>query len=226
MKILIFINLTLYSFFLCSQESSNEYSNQLFIIEGDSIPVNGISLKEVIVFLPLKFESHSDLLNYILLKRKTLKVYPFAKLAADRLIILNNRLDNIKSKRNRKKYVKMMEDFIYDEFETELRKLSRSEGNILIRLINRQTGNTAYDLIKELRTGFRAFIYQTTASFFKLSLKETFDPENDHQDYLVEDIIQRAFANKDLEEQQSALNYNLEELFYNWKKKKENLIIN
>ena len=73
MKILIFINLTLYSFFLCSQESSNEYSNQLFIIEGDSIPVNGISLKEVIVFLPLKFESHSDLLNYILLKRKTLK---------------------------------------------------------------------------------------------------------------------------------------------------------
>ena len=112
----------------------------------------------------------------------------------------------------------MMEKFIYDEFSNELKKFKRSEGEILIKLISRQTGNTPFKLIKELRTGFRAFLYQTTASFFKLSLKETYNPEKIKNDYLIEDILQRAFADKYIEEQESALDFNLDRLYGIWKK--------
>ena len=113
-----------------------------------------------------------------------------------------------------------MEKFIYEEFEQELKKFSRSEGKILIRLVHRQTGTTTYDLVKELRTGWKAFWYEATASLFKLSLKDTFDPEYSFEDYLIEDILQRAFADQYLEEQASSLDYNLDDLYYIWKDKK------
>ena len=194
-------------------------NGELILFEGDSIPTYGIPLKEVVLFQPLRFKTTLELKRYLILRRKTLKVYPYAKMAADRLLILNERLDNIKSKRSRKKYLKRMEKFIYNEFEEELKNFSRSEGKILIRLVHRQTGETTYDLVKELRTGWKAFWYQTTASLFKLSLKDTYDPEYSYEDYLIEDIIQRAFADQYLEEQSSALDYNLDDLYFIWKDK-------
>ena len=102
----------------------------------------------------------------------------------------------------------------------ELKKFSRSEGKILIRLVHRQTGITTFDLVKELRTGWKAFWYQTTASLFKLSLKDEYNPEYSFEDYLIEDILQRAFADKYLEEQPAALGHNLDDLYYIWKDKK------
>jgi len=193
---------------------------ELMLLDGDSIPTYGIPLKEVVLFQPLRFKTRLELKRYLILRRKTLKVYPYAKLAADRLTILNERLDNLDNKRSRKKYLKRMEKFIYEEFEQELKKFSRSEGKILIRLVHRQTGTTTYDLVKELRTGWKAFWYETTASLFKLSLKDTFDPEYSFEDYLIEDILQRAFADQYLEEQASSLDYNLDDLYYIWKDKK------
>lgn len=204
---------------LTAQDTSFK-ANELVLIEGDSIPTFGIPLKEVVIFQPLRFQTRLELKRYLILRRKTLKVYPYAKMAADRLTILNERLDGLKNKRSRRKYLKRMEKFIYEEFEEELKKFSRSEGKILIRLVHRQTGVTTYDLVKELRTGWKAFWYQTTASLFKLSLKDTYDPEYFFEDYLIEDILQRAFADQILEEQASSLDYNLDDLYFIWKDKK------
>ena len=194
--------------------------DQFVLIEGDSIPTYGIPLKEVVVFQPLHFKNPKELKSYLILKRKTLKVYPYAKMAAERLTVLNKRMESLNSKRSRKKYLKRMEKFIYGEFEEELKKFSRSEGQILIRLVHRQTGTTTYDLVKELRTGWKAFWYQTTASLFKLSLKETYDPEHSLEDYLIEDILQRAFVGNYLEEQTATLEFNLDDLYLIWKDKK------
>ena len=196
------------------------YQEELILIAGDSIPTYGIPLKEVILFQPLRFKTQLKLKRYLILRRKTLKVYPYAKLAADRLTVFNERLDNLKKKSSRKKYLKRMEKFIYEEFEEDLKKFSRSEGKILIRLVHRQTGKTTFNLVKELRNGWKAFWYQTTASLFKLSLKDTFDPEYSFEDYLIEDILQRAFADKYLEEQSAALGHNIDDLYYIWKDKK------
>ena len=219
-KQLCILFLILTSHVLVNAQDTSFPQRELMLLDGDSIPTYGIPLKEVVLFQPLRFKTRLELKRYLILRRKTLKVYPYAKLAADRLTILNERLDNLDNKRSRKKYLKRMEKFIYEEFEDELKKFSRSEGKILIRLVNRQTGITTYDLVKELRTGWKAFWYQTTASLFKLSLKDTFDPEYSFEDYLIEDILQRAFADQYLEEQASSLDYNLDDLYYIWKDKK------
>ena len=191
-----------------------------FVIEGDTIMRSEIELKEVIVFQPLKFISYEEAKRYILLRQRTLRVYQYAKLAADRLNILTERLNQINSKRKKRKYLRLIEDFIYNEFELELRKLSRSQGKILIKLIHRQTGNTTHQLVKELRNGWRALIYQTTASLFKLSLKDTYNPKEVYEDYLIEDILQRAFSEERLEPQDTALDYDLDALYIYWKENK------
>ena len=186
----------------------------------DTIPQFGIPLKEVVLFQPLKFRTIDELKKYLILRRRVIKVYPYAKLASDRLMILNNRLNNLKSKRSKKKYLRRLEKFLYEEFEQELKKLSRSQGKILIKLVHRQTGLTIFELIKQLRTGVKAFFYQTTASLFKLSLKDIYNPENILEDYLIEDILQRAFSEKYLIEQKAKVNYNLDSLYSIWKYKR------
>lgn len=200
-----------------AQENTSE---SLYLLEGDSIPQYGISLKEVVVFQPLRFKSREELKRYVILRRRVFRVYPYAKLAADRLTVLNDRLKNINSKRERKKYLKRLEKFIYEEFEEELKKLSKSQGRILIRLVHRQTGSTTFDLVKDLRTGWKAFVYQTTASLFQLSLKDRYNPEEVLEDYLIEDILQRAFADQYLIEQPAAVEYDLNTLYQVWKDKR------
>ena len=137
--------------------------DSLILVAGDSIPTYGIPLKEVVVFKPLRFKDREELNRYLILRRRVLRVYPYAKLAAERLTVLNERLDQIDTKRGKKKYMKRLEDFVYEEFEEELKKLSKSQGKILIRLVHRQTGSTTFELVKKLRNGWKAFIYQTTS---------------------------------------------------------------
>ena len=195
-----------------------------FIIDGDTIINSSIQLKEVVVFQPLKFYDYEEAKRYVILRERTYKVYPYAKMASDRLNVLTERLEQIKSKRKRRIYLKRLEDFIYNEFEQELKKLSRSQGRILIKLVHRQTGETTHKLVKDLRNGWQAFIYQTTASLFKLSLKDTYDPETIYEDYLIEDILQRAFSIDRLERQDTSLDYDLDSLYEYWKENKPKFI--
>ena len=212
--IVIFLSYILKSY---SQEKIYPLDNTNF---KDTIPQFGFPLKEVVLFQPLKFRTIDELKEYFILRRRVIKVYPYAKLASDRLMILNKRLKVLKSKRSKKKYLRRLEKFLYEEFEQELKKLSRSQGRILIKLIHRQTGFTIFELIKELRTGFKAFFYQTTASLFKLSLKDKYNPENILEDYLIEDILQRAFAEKYLVEQKAKSDYDLDSLYSIWKNRR------
>ena len=207
------------SFFVLAQiEAPNNFDGELlFKFETDSIPQAGIRLEEVVLFQPLTFSSIKELRQYVILRNRTLRVYPYAKLASDRLDTLSIRLKNIKSNRKKKTYIKRIENFIYDEFEEELKKLSRSQGRILIKLVHRQTGETTHSLIKELRNGWRAFVYQTTASLFKLSLKDTYNPGTNYEDFLIEDILQRAYGDGLIDLDPTALTYDLDSLYTIWK---------
>lgn len=186
------------------------------IIEGDSIPRTSIDLEEVMLLHKLKFDSKKDRVRYLILRRKTIKVYPYAKMAADRLDSLTRHLAILTKKRDKKRYTKRIQKYIEGEFSDELKKMSRTEGQILVKLIHRQTGTTAFDLIKELRSGWRAFWYNTTASMFDISLKREFDPINEKEDYLIEDILQRNFQSGRLEKQKSAIPFNFYDLTDKW----------
>ena len=144
-------------------------------------------------------------------------MYPYAKLAAERLVELNDSLQYIKKKRHKKRYTKKVQKYIEGEFSDELKKLTRTEGQILVKLIHRQTGSTSFDLVKNLRSGWRAFWYQTTAKAFKINLKREFRPAEVHEDYLIEDILQRAFASNRLKRQKSVLDYDYATLNNKWK---------
>ncbi|WP_324720946.1 DUF4294 domain-containing protein [Salinimicrobium sp. HB62] len=195
-------------------EDTLEYD--YFIIEGDTVAREHIDLDEVLILGRLSFENDLERRKYLILRRKTLKVYPYAKLASERLVELNSRLDQIKSRRDRKRYTKIVQNYIENQFSAELKKLTRTEGQILVKLIHRQTGVTTFDLVKELKSGWRAFWYNTTASFFDISLKEEYDPARNQEDYYIEDILQRAFQGKQLEKQPTALDFDFLELTNKW----------
>ena len=187
-------------------------------IKGDSIVRSSIDLDKVVLLPKKGFKDSNEIKKYLILKRKTLKVYSYAILASNRLTTLNERLVNIKRRRDRKNYTKKIQKFIVNEFYDELRKFTQTEGQILIKLIHRQTGTSAYKLIKELRNGWSAFWYNNTARIFNMSLKKEFDPYTVEEDYLIEDIIQRALRDKKLEYQEPNITYDLFELNKKWEK--------
>lgn len=195
-------------------------AEKLIIIEGDSIFKASIDLEEVYIFGKLEFGSYKEKLRYYVLRRKTIKVYPYAKMASERLVELNDTLHMITSKRKKKKYTRKVQKFIEEEFSEELKKLTRTEGQILVKLIYRQTGNTAFSLVKELRSGWRAFWYNTTAKMFDINIKQEFHPDEIHEDYLIEDVLQRAFASSKLQRQKSVLDYDYATLTNKWGKSK------
>ncbi len=198
------------------EQDSTEY--EYIIVEGDSIHRIAINLDEVMLLHKLKFNSKEDRRRYLILRRKTIKVYPYAKLAAERLESLNERLDKIERKRDKKRYAKRIQKYIEGEFSEKLKKFTRTEGQILIKLIHRQTGKTTFELIKKLRSGWRAFWFNNTARLFDMSLKKKFDPLNEKEDYLIEDVLQRNFQSGRLERQKSPLDLNFFDLTDKWLK--------
>jgi len=217
MKYYFFLFIFFFSNTLISQDLTEELD---FLFPGDSIPTNSFMLDEVTVFQPLKFKNDDEIRKYVILRYRVKKVYPYAKLASERMNRIDTRVDSIKTKRKKRLYLKKLERFVYDEFSDELRKLSRSQGRILVKLLNRQTGLTAHKIVSEYRNKFRAMIYNTAASFYSISLKDEYEPFNDYEDYLIEDILQRSFSDGSLEKQDYALDFNLDSLYKFWKERK------
>jgi len=185
------------------------------LIEGDSIE---FSLDEVVLLKRVKFKNKKERNYYYWYWKKIHKAFPYALLTVNSLEEVDKQLAKIKSKRKRKKYIKKAQKLLNEEFKDQLKKLTRTEGRLLIRLIHRQSGTTVFDLIKKYRSGWKAFWYNGTANLFKLSLKTEYHPEYKALDFLVEDILQRAFINGSLPKTSSKLQFNYMDLTTKYKK--------
>jgi len=220
MKFFLYLYIILFSVLVSAQieheKVADTINKEYFLVKGDTLFTDVIGLDDVVMLKKIKFSNKKDRIKYLILRRKVRKVYPFAKMAADRLTELQDSLTHIKSKRKQKKYTKHIQKYIENEFSEKLKKFSRTEGQILIKLIHRQTGTTAFELIKELRSGWRAFWYNSTASMFNISLKEEYDPINNHEDYYIEDVLMRSFTDGILEKQAHALGFDYFELSDKW----------
>jgi len=199
-----------FNLFIFSQENITE--DNYIIIKGDSIIKNSIELDEIILLPTIKFTNRDEFRDYLILKRKTLKVYPYAKLASVRLESLYEKVNNVNKKRYRKRYIKRIQRYMEGKFTDELKKLTQTEGQILIKLINRQTGFTVYEVIKDLKSGFNAFLFNTTAKAFNMSLKANYSPLKAKEDYFIEDILQKSFQSGALE--YSSPKNEIPDLFY------------
>lgn len=155
-------------------------------VEGtDTIP--HIMLSEVKIVPEWRFRSKRERRVYNRLVKNIKVTLPYARVAARKLEVINAELAHIEGDKARKEYLKEAEKRLFNEFEQPLRKLTFSQGRMLIKLIDRETGETSYNLIKEYKGGFSAFFWQSVARLFGSNLKEEYDA--DREDRMIEHII-------------------------------------
>ena len=159
---------------------------EMIVVDGDTIPM--FRFPAVNVLPPITFKNERQKKKYGRLKRYVVKVYPYAEVAGEMLKDFDDTLKTIKSEVKRDRYMKKVEKELKAEFEGELKKLTIKQGIILVKLIDRETGTTSYDLIKSFRGSFSAFVWQSLARLFGSNLKLEYDPEG--EDALIEEIVQ------------------------------------
>jgi hypothetical protein len=165
-----------------------QYDNQKLIAISDSIM--HIELPEILIYPQPKDMSRRTLRQYTILEMRVLKVYPMAKEAAIKLREYNSVYTGFKSERERKDYIKKIEKDLFTEFEPQIRSKSVSQGRILFKLIDRETGQSSFEIIKEFKGGFSAFFWQGIARIFGHNLKSEYDAANEDRmiEYIVDQI--------------------------------------
>lgn len=157
------------------------------LIDGERVP--WILLKEVKIYRRRVFKTEADRKAYNRLRYNVLKVLPYAKIAQQKYDQLYRDLAMVDSNKEKKKLIKQCEQDIKDMFYKEIKNMSVSQGEILLKLIDRQTGTTSYELVKELKGGIPAFFYQSLAKVFGHNLKSEYNRETDRD---IENIIRNA----------------------------------
>ncbi len=185
MKKLVFILVFVFAGIVLYSQDTIGYVCAIKVIDGDTLIVSGI--EEVYIFPPHKFKNAREARRYRRLIRNVKKAYPYAKLAAKKLAEVNDKMLTITTKNEKNEYLKQVEQEIKDEFEEKLKKLTITQGKILVKLIDRETGDTSYALVKELKGSFSAFFWQALARLFGNDLKAEYDPYG--EDRLIEEIV-------------------------------------
>lgn len=165
----------------------------------DSTTVDGkkisVKLLNEIVLTPLNL-TQQEQIQFYRLRRKVHKVYPYALKAKQQLTEIEEDLKYVETKRQKKRIAKLHDKWLQENFTDDLKKLTRSEGRVLIKLIHLETGMTSYELIKNYRNGIKAMLWQRLAKFYDGDLKATFKPETSTEDLWIEHILWRMRKNQ------------------------------
>ena len=187
-------------------------------VENDSLPRIIFELEEIVVTDSGVYTMSELEKQKLILKRRVYRVYPYAKAAAEKLTAMNETMSQLKTQREKKKYFKIVENYLTDEFEAKLKKLSMKDGQILVKLINRQTGKNTFELIKDLKSGWKAFWANSTAKLFNINLKTEYKPYDVLEDFNIESILITAFNSGYLARQEAQVPIDLEKLLTTWEK--------
>jgi len=186
--------------------------------EADSIAF-AYEMEEIVISNVKDSLSPEERKALLLLRRRVLKVYPYAKIASERLTVLNANMARLKTNKEKKRYAKIVEKYLENEFEAQLKKLTRKEGQILVKLIYRQTGETTFDLIKEHKSGWKAFWATRIAKMFDIDIKKKYNPNTVPEDYHIEGILIKAFEERRLVKQDPAFKIDYKQITQNWREK-------
>lgn len=191
-KIVILIVFLLSGSLIChAQQTSKEngtksvFLTPMCVYEGDTIPY--VKLPTVYIFKPLKFKNRREMAKYYKLIRDVKKVLPISKEINRAIIETYEYLQTIPTEKGRQKHLKAVEKELKEQYTPRMKKLSFSQGKLLIKLVDRQTHSTSYELVKAFMGPFKAGFYQTFAALFGASLKKQYDPTGD--DALTERVI-------------------------------------
>lgn len=184
-RLLFFTFFLLLTYFPVKAQSYDLIVVKAKIVDGDTIPL--IDLSQVNIRGFIVFRSPAEQRRFERLVRNVKKVYPYARLAGIKLNEYDAMMAGLTEK-EQKKLFKKAEDELKTEFGDELKSLNFTQGKILLKLVDRQTGNPTYHIVKELRGSFVAFFWQNLSRLFGYNLKEKYDPEGKDRD--IEAIVQ------------------------------------
>lgn len=155
------------------------------IVNGDTVPV--VDLYDVYVYTEYQFKNSRQREQWTRIKYNVKKVYPYAILAAAKLKEYDRILERMPDEKMKKAYLRVCEKDLRNEFEDELKDLSINQGRVLMKLIDRETGKTTYDIVKEMRGGFQACMWQAVARIFGNNMKDEYDAN--FEDIMIERAI-------------------------------------
>ena len=158
---------------------------EAIVYDGDTMELK--TLEFVFVYAKLSAAQAKANAQYNRLRNAVYVTYPYARRAGAVMNDINTKLIAVKEKEDRKKYIKTREKELKKEFSDPLTNLSVYQGKVLMKLINRETGNNCYEIIKEYKGGVTARLYQTVAFFFDSNLKQSYDA--DSNDATIERIV-------------------------------------
>lgn len=153
--------------------------------QGDTIPY--VNLPTVYIFKPLKFKNKRDMNSYYKLIRDVKKVLPISKEINRAIIETYEYMMTLPNEKARQRHMKAVEKSLKDQYTPRMKKLSFAQGKLLIKLVDRQSNSTGYELVKAFMGPFKAGFYQTFAALFGASLKKQYDPTGD--DAMTERVI-------------------------------------
>lgn len=197
MKYLLFLLCVLLINHSAWAQEDTDYNKQINTADIDSVNWdslnNHIQLNELNVY-SLKLNTDLEKKYYVWLKRRVNDVYPILEKAVTEYYLVTDSANQITNKKQRRKYIKKRYKELADTYEDRLKRLSTSRGQILSKLIYKETGKTTYQIIKELRGGMSAFLWNTAGGAFNIDLKQEFDPRKSREDLFLQVIIQRGIA--------------------------------
>lgn len=172
---------------------NKESKENITILDEDLFPIDTINLMET-EFYSVRLKNDDEKKYFIWLRKRVRDVWPYLKTAVTEYNSLNDSISTMNKRREKRKYTKERQHILAGQFEDQLKNLSSSRGQILTKLIYKETGKTTYDIIKELKGGIPAFFYNAAGKAYDIDLKQTFDPKRTREDLYIQVILQQDFA--------------------------------
>ena len=166
-------------------KSAGGYLVPVCIYKGDTIP--SITLPDVYIFKPLKFRNDKERKEYYRLVYNVKKTFPISQEINRTIIETYEYLETLPNEKTRQRHIKRVEKGLKEQYTARMKKLSFAQGKLLIKLVDRQSNQTSYELVKAFMGPFKAGLYQTFAGLFGASLKKQYDPEG--EDRMIERIV-------------------------------------
>lgn len=154
--------------------------------EGDTILM--IVMNEVTVYPPLKFKNKKEEEFYWRTVRDVKKALPWAKLICETLIETYEYVETFPTQKEREQYIREMEGALFEQYKPALRRFTRSQARMLVKLIQRETKQSSYSILKAFLGSFRATFWQGFGRLFGVNLKNEYHPESDSKDAIIERV--------------------------------------
>lgn len=145
-------------------------------------------LADVTVFPPLKFKNKKEEQFYWKTVRDVKKTLPYAKLICETLIETYEYIETFPTQKEREEHLKKMEGAVFEQYKPVLKKFTKSQAQMLVKLINRETNQSSYNILKAFLGSFRAGFWQTFGKLFGVNLKTSYRPDKDRKDAIIERV--------------------------------------